>query len=432
MSSLASLATRTVELGYKPRKQFLAYHKRKQRYAVIVAHRRAGKTLACIADLIDAALRCTKEAPRYAYIAPYYAQAKDVAWEYLKRLTAPIPGIQHHETELRVDMPNGARIRLYGAENADRLRGIYLDGVVIDEPADIAGSVFPSIIRPALADREGWVTFIGTLKGRNTFWRTYEAAVKDPDWYTSMLKASQTGLIPAKELAAAARSMPRELYAQEFECDPQAAVQGAYYGKILTQLEADGHLCRVDYEPRLRVNTAWDLGIADSTAIWFYQQSGPEIRVIDYYEASGAGLDHYARVLANKDYLYGDHYVPHDAAVRDLGTGLSRLETLRSLGVRSRLALNMPVEDGINAGRVMLPRCYFDERRCADGIDKLRLYRREYNDKLQSFHVRPLHDYTSHAADAMRYMAVSMRDQREFVAPEWREPVRVPEGVGGY
>lgn len=420
-----------VNLGYQPRAQFIPFHTRSERWAVIVAHRRCGKTLACIADLIDSALRCPREAPRFAYIAPFYAQAKDVAWEYLKRFTACVPNVIQHETELRVDLPNGARVRLYGAENADRLRGIYLDGCVIDEPADIAGNVFPSIIRPALADREGWAVFIGTPKGRNSFWQIYDQATKDQEWFTELLKASETGLLPPQELAAARRSMPPELYAQEFECDFQAAVQGSYYGPLMTELEDAGHFCRVPYDKRLLVHTAWDLGIGDSTAIWFFQQSGPEVRVIDYYEAAGAGLDHYAKMLVEKNYLYGDHIVPHDAAVRELGTGLSRIETMRSLGLRTTLCANIPVDDGINAVRLMLRRCYFDAAKCADGLEKLRLYRREFDEKRQNFKIRPLHDYTSHCADAMRYLAVGLREDYE-VFPEWQEPVIMPNSIGGY
>jgi hypothetical protein len=191
-----------IELPYLPRPHFLSFHARKERFAVLVCHRRAGKTVACINDLIRAAVTCPRPQARFAYLAPYYAQAKDVAWDYLTSYVAPIPGVGVNISELRVDLPNGARLRLYGAENAERLRGLYLDGIVIDEPADMDPRVWPEILRPALADREGWAVFIGTPKGRNAFCELWEKAKADPAWFTLMLKASETGILPAQELAA--------------------------------------------------------------------------------------------------------------------------------------------------------------------------------------------------------------------------------------
>ena len=154
----------SVALGYKPRPQFVPFHQREQRWACAVTHVRAGKTVSCIMDLVDASIRCKLPEPRFAYVAPYFAQAKDVAWTYLKRFTAPIPGAVPHEAELRVDLPNGGRVRLYGADNYNRMRGIYLDGVVLDEPADFHPAAWPEVIRPRLSDRNGWAAFIGTPK----------------------------------------------------------------------------------------------------------------------------------------------------------------------------------------------------------------------------------------------------------------------------
>ena len=199
-----------VSLGYKAREIFVPFHKRTQRRAVLVVHRRAGKTVANLADLIDAALRCKLERPRYAYLAPLYKQAKAVAWDYLKAMTAPIPGRVAHEAELRVDLPNGGRIQLYGADNPDALRGIYLDGAVLDEYAQMLPKTWTEVIGPALADRQGFATFIGTPKGRNAFCELYERAQGDPNWYAALHRASETGLLAPEVLDQARAEMAPE------------------------------------------------------------------------------------------------------------------------------------------------------------------------------------------------------------------------------
>lgn len=391
----------------------MPFHDRSERFAVLVAHRRAGKTVACVNELIKGALICDKPKPRFAYIAPLYKQAKDVAWEYLKEYTAVIPGREVNESELRVDLPNGGRVRLYGADNPDALRGIYLDGVILDEYADMRPSIWTEVLRPGLADRGGWATFIGTPKGHNDFWKKWHDSESNPDWHRTILKASETGIINKEELLSAREGMSPDEYEQEFECSFTAAVRGAYYGKDLELAEQDGRIGKIPVE-KLMTNTAWDLGIDDATAIWFYQTVGKEIRIIDYYEASGVGLEHYAGVLAQKNYIYGDHFLPHDVEVRELGTGMSRLEMLKELGINAQVVKMQKVEDGINAVRKILPRCWFDAERCKVGLEALRLYRKEWDDKTQTFRQRPLHDWTSHAADAMRYLALSLRDKAEF------------------
>ena len=409
-------AVKRIVIPYAPRSAFLPFHQRKQRWSVMVAHRRAGKTVACVNDLIKAALSEGKPDARYAYIAPQYNQAKDVAWMYVKRFCGVIPGAEFNESELRADLPNGARIRLYGADNPDRLRGIYLDGVVLDEYADMRPSVWGEIVRPLLTDRQGWATFIGTPKGRNAFWSVWDQAQDNDRWFRLMLRASETGILPADELSEARAQMTAEQYEQEFECSFEAAIQGAYYAKELKQAEDEGRICSVPVERTALVHVAWDLGIGDATALVFAQVVGREWRIVDYYEASGVGLDHYVQVLNSKGYTYGDHILPHDVGVRELGTGRSRLEVLDSLGVRNvRVLPASPVEDGINAVRMTLPKCWIDKTRCRDLLEALRQYRTEYDDKRKAFKPRPLHDWTSHAADAFRYLCVGMDD---FIAPK--------------
>jgi phage terminase large subunit len=407
------LATKTVVIPYCPRDAFVPFHERAERWAVIVAHRRAGKTVATVNDLIRRAIQDGKTNGRYAYVAPLYGQAKAVAWDYLRRFSQPLLA-NANETELRVDLVNGARIRLYGADNPDTLRGIALDGVVLDEVADMKPRVWSEVIRPALSDRQGWAVFIGTPKGHNSFYDIWTRAQDDPAWFTLRLKASDTHLIADDELASAKAQMSDDQYAQEWETSFEAAIQGAYYGKELLEAEQQGRISNVPVDKGLPVHTAWDLGIGDSTAIWFVQQVGKEVRVIDYYEASGVGLDHYAKVLQGKNYLWGDHIVPHDAAVRELGSGRSRIETLASLGIKTRVAPRLGVDDGINAARLLLARCWFDQGRTADGVELLKQYRRAWNEERKCFEPRPLHDHTSHAADAFRYLAIGLKPERSM------------------
>lgn len=407
-----------IDLGYTPRKQFIPFHKRKTRWACIVAHRRAGKTVACIADLVDFALRDKSGDARFAYVAPTYVQAKDIAWQYLKEYTAHIPGVIVNESELRVDLPVGSRIRLYGADNYDRMRGLYFDGVVLDEPADMPQNAWPMVIRPALADREGWAVFIGTPKGKNDFYEIAERAKASGDWFFAELKASETGILRQTELDEALATMGRDRYEQEFEVSFDAAVVGAYYGEEMRAATKEGRITRVPYDPALPVITAFDLGIGDSTAIWFCQQIGGENRLIDFYEASGVALDHYVRMLNDRGYIYGYHILPHDVEVKELGTGKSRKSILQELGVRDiRIAPKVRVDDGIQAARLFLKNCWFDSEKCGHGINCLKEYRKEYDEKNRAFKDRPLHNYASHAADAFRYLALTANGSAHSTGP---------------
>jgi hypothetical protein len=405
-------AVAKVLLDYGPRRQFVPFHYRWQRFACIVTHRRAGKTVACIHDLNRGARKSQKLRPRFAYMSPFQRQSKAVAWDYLRASIGPVRryGATAHESELRVDYPdNGAQVRLYGADNPDALRGIYLDGIVLDEYADMDPRVWSEIIRPALADRQGWAVFIGTPRGRNAFFELWRRSQSEPGWFSMMLKASDTGLIPASELELARRDLTEEQYAQEFECSFDAAVVGSYYGKPMMRAEAEKRITGVPYDPSAMVWTSWDLGIRDATAIWFAQVVGREIRIIDYYEASGADLGHYVREIYSRPYVYAGHIVPHDAQAKELGTGKSRLEVLASLGLKHlTLAPLHRIEDGINAVRMLLPRCWFDAQKCARGLDALRLYRADYDDKLRALRPHPVHDWTSHAADSFRYLAMTL------------------------
>lgn len=351
-------------------------------------------------------------------LSPFLRQSKAVAWDYLRAAmsSARVAGATAHESELRVDYPGGAQVRLYGADNPDAMRGVYFDGIVLDEYADMDPRVWSEIIRPALADRRGWAVFIGTPRGRNAFFELWRRSQTEEGWFSMMLKASQSGLIPDSELELARRDLTEEQYAQEFECSFDAAVVGAYYGKLMARAEAERRVAGVPYDPSAPVWTSWDLGIRDATAIWFAQVIGREIRIIDYYEASGVDLGHYVREINARPYAYAGHIVPHDAQAKELGTGKSRLEVMESLGLRPiTLAALHRVEDGINAVRMFIPKCWFDAKKCARGIDALKLYRAEYDDKLQALRPQPVHDWTSHAADSFRYLALTL-DRRTLLS----------------
>lgn len=402
-----------VEIPYSPREAFKPYHSNTKRNSLTVAHRRAGKTVARLNKIIRAAITGPQDG-RYGYLAPTYVQAKDIAWAYLKHYTAPL--LEHgggkNEAELSITLPGGQVIRLYGAENYDRMRGLYFNGVALDEAQDIPPVALTQVILPALADRQGWLDAAGTPKGRaGLLYQLRKMALADPDgWFYQELRASITGILPQLELDRLKQLMPANEYEQEMECSFDAALTGAYYAKELQAAESQGRITGVPWEPLLPVYTAWDLGISDSTSVVFWQQTrSGEIRVIDYYEASGHGLDHYVRVLREKPYTYEKHFAPHDIQVRELGTGKSRLEVAGALGITFDLSPRLSVEDGISAVRMMLPKCWFDKSKTNTMLEALRLYQ-EKRDIKRDISLGPLHDWTSHAADCVRYMALCIQE----------------------
>jgi phage terminase large subunit len=383
---------------------------------VVVAHRRFGKTVLAINHLIKAAMLCDKPNPRYAYVAPTYTQSKRIAFDYLVEYTRPLnPTV--NISELRVDF-FGRRISLYGADNPDSLRGIYLDGVVLDEIGDMNPKVWNEVLRPSLADRAGWALFIGTPKGANHFKEFRDRAETEPDWKLLEFKASQTGILPQTELDAAKKEMGEDKYAQEFECSFAAAVEGSYYAALLNKLEP-ARFQEFARDDLCKTYTAWDLGVGDSTAIWVCQVAGQERRLIDFYENHGVGLDAYVRWIRDNGYTQAEHILPHDVEVRELGTGKSRKEALQDLGLSITVCPRIAVDDGIQAVRRVLPNCWFHPK-TKQGLDALRNYRREHDEKRNVFYDKPLHDWSSHAADAFRYLAVGLN-----TTSNWSKPIAV-------
>ena len=410
-----------LDTGYRPRSPQKLIHQmvKDNRFTVVVAHRRMGKTVSAINQLIHSSLLCDKPNPRLAYIAPTYAQCKRIAWDYLLNYTRPLNAIANI-AELRVDFM-GRRISLYGADNPDSLRGIYLDGVVIDEIGDINPTIFSEVVRPSLADRLGWAMFIGTPKGNNHFKDLRDRADKSLDnWKLLEFKASDTKLLDPQELASAKNEMGDDKYQQEFECSFNAAVEGSYYGQLINDLEAKNQITTIPRETLSKTYCAWDLGISDSTAIWVAQVVGKEIRLVDFYENHSQGLDTYVAWLRDNGWSDAVQLLPHDVVVRELGTGKSRQEMLEEAGLEITVVKKLPIADGIQAVRRLLPRCWFDKE-VKQGLDALRNYRRNYDEKRNVFFDTPLHDWCSHAADAFRYLAVGLDEG----SSDWSQPLNI-------
>jgi len=410
-----------IDTGYRPREPQKLIHQmvKNNRFTVVVAHRRMGKTVSAINQLIHSSLLCDKPNPRFAYIAATYTQAKRIAWDYLLQYTRPLGAIANI-AELRVDFM-GRRISLYGADNPDSLRGIYLDGVVIDEIGDINPSIWNEVVRPALADRKGYAMMIGTPKGNNHFKDLRDRAEKaKDDWALLEFKASETKLIDPQELASAKAEMGMDKYNQEFECSFNAAVEGSYYGQIINDLEAKNQITTIPRETLSKTYCSWDLGMSDSTAIWVAQVVGKEIRLVDFYENHGQGLDTYVSWLRDNEWSDAVQLLPHDVVVRELGTGKSRQEVIEEAGLEITIVKKLPVADGIQAVRRLLPRCWFNKN-VKQGLDALRNYRRNYDEKRNVFFDSPLHDWCSHAADSFRYLAVGLDES----GTDWGQPLNV-------
>ena len=413
-----------IVIPYAPRQQFDPYHNRTERFAKIVAHRRFGKTVGCINDKIRAALTidCSgreNALPRFAYIAPTYAQAKDVAWGYLKYYSAPIPGIDVSESELRVEYPNGARIRLYGADNYDRLRGLYHDGITIDEPAQMDPRAWPEVIRPTLSDYAGWATFIGTPSGRDWFYnidRNEDGSLAD-GWFRRTLKASETGIIPSQELQSLRQGLTEDQFNREFECSFDAAIVGAYFASLMAQAATEKRIGRVAADPLLPIRAFVDIGgagaKADAFTIWIVQWVGTSILVLDYYESVGQVLAYHVNWLRSRKYNYATIYLPHDGAHTNGVTGQTYAHHMYEAGFNVEVIGNQgkgAASLRVEAVRRILPRCWFNEATTDAGRMALSHYH-EKRDEARNVGLGPEHNWASHASDAFGLMAIVYEPQ---------------------
>jgi phage terminase large subunit len=386
--------------------------------AILCHHRRAGKD--------HTALNWTACASQmriglYAYIFPYANQARRVIWNGIDRnghrFMSAFPDElidSKSDLEMRLKLTNGSVFQLLGADDPDKLVGINCVGAVFSEFA-IMNPVALDLVMPILNENGGWALFPSTPRGENHFYSLTEQAKTNPKWFVSIETVDTTGAIdPAMIEEERKRGVEEALIQQEYYCSFSAPLQGAYYEKQMSRLLEDKRITEVPHEQALPVHTAWDLGVNDSTCIWCFQlPRDGQPRIIDYIEATGEGLPYYATELDRRahrhSWVFGTHYAPHDIAVRDLGTGKTRIETARELGIRFRIVPKALVEDGIEAVRQLLLKCWFDKKHASRGIECLRSYRKEWDERLKVYRNKPRHDEFSHGADAFRTLAMGIR-----------------------
>lgn len=391
--------------------------------SIEIAHRRWGKD-----DIALHATACQamQRQGNYWHMMPEYGQCRKAIWEAVN----PRTGIRRVDEafpeqirsgfraqDMMIKLKNGSTWQLIGSDNFNSLVGSPPIGTVFSEYA-IADPRSWGYLRPILAENNGWATFITTPRGKNHAYDLYNFAKNDPNWFAEVTPATHSGVFTSQQLdqerlELIAEYGPEEgeaLFRQEYYCSFDGAICGSYYGGQIETAEQEGRICNVPYDSSLPVTTAWDLGVGDATGIWFFQVHATEIRVIDYYEASGEGLGYYAKYLAGKPYVYKEHIMPHDIRVRELGTGKSRYETAQTLGIKPIVICpSLPIDDGINAVRSLFSKIYIDKKKCEQGLEALRSYRKEYDDKRKEYKNRPYHDWTSHAADAFRMFAVGYK-----------------------
>ncbi len=361
----------------------------------------------------------------YWHMLPQANQARKAIWEAINPHTGKrrIDEVFPHElrtstrdTDMFIRLVGGSSWQVVGSDNFEGLIGSPPIGITWSEWAQSDPRSW-AFLRPILAENGGWALFITTPRGRNHAHAMHETARRDESWFSEVLTVDDTGLLSPEQLKEELREYMahhgatdgKAIFEQEYYCSFEAAIVGSYYSDELIQARHDRRIGRVPYDKSLPVDTAWDLGIDDATAIWFIQTAGREYRFIDYYEGSGVGLDHYAKVLKEKNYLYDKHYLPHDVTVRELSRGVSRKETLASLGIKATVCPKLDVAEGINATRLVIARSCFDEEKCARGLAGLYEYRRAWNDKTKTFGQQPMHDWASHPADAARSFATGSR-----------------------
>lgn len=398
--------------------------------AVMVWHRRAGKDLTALNYAVKSAYQ---RVGIYYHFLPTYSQGKKIVWDGMdregRRFLDYIPKeiiSNKNDSEMKLRLKNGSIYQVVGVDNIDSIVGTNPIGCIFSEYS-LQNPQAWSLVRPILLENGGWALFCYTPRGKNHGFQLYEMARKNPKtWYCSRLAITDTFREDGRPVFLAsdveqevAQGMDADLAQQEYYVSFEGPLQGSYYGKQLNATEKEGRIGNVPWEPNVQVDTWWDLGIGDAMAIWFTQSVHNEIRVIDYLEASGEGLQYYAKELRAKDYVYGRHGFPHDAEVRELGTGKSRKEVAESLGIKPiDIVPKLPVEDGIGAVRAILARCWFDAKKCDQGLNALRSYTKEWDEKAKCWKDRPAHDWSSHGADSFRYFAVGHREKRSMERPQ--------------
>jgi len=394
-----------VQINFR-RHQLLA-HRQEKRFQVNVWHRRAGKTFYVIAKKLLRALDPARPEWRAYYIAPSYKQAKAISWDYLKQFTRELPLTRINEAELRIDLVNGSRVQLLGAEQYDTLRGRYADDVTLDETAMIPSSAWSTVISPMLADRNGRASFIGTPMGRmNLFFDLWRDAEGQEEWGRSLLTWRDTGAIPEREIDRMRRTMRPEEFEQELECSWNAAIRGSYYARELGKAEAEGRITTLRHERNLPVICALDLGWSDAMVATFVQHAGSEHRFLMAKAYEHTAIGDMVQDWRSLPFPVEWVVLPHDARVSELGTGMTRQEVFHQLGCKTVIAPNQRVHEGIAAVRDMLAHAWFDREGCRTLIEALLAYRSEFDEVRNVHRATPVHDWSSHWADSVRYYAL--------------------------
>lgn len=401
--------------------------------AVAVWHRRSGKDSVAINWTARAAFTRTGV---YWHMLPEGKQGRKVIWDsvdsqgrrVIDQAFPPELRAAVNDQEMKMRLSNGSIWQVVGSDNYDSLVGGNPVGIVFSEYAVAKPSAW-DYIRPILAENEGWAIFIYTPRGRNHGFIRYELAKQDPDWFAEILTVEDTKAIDRKAIDEERRAgMPEDMIEQEFYCSFSGVQVGSYYGEIIKKLEGEGQICPVPFDPDLLVYTGWDLGMADSTSIWFAQvtQSG-SIRIIDHYKNQGLALAHYIKYVKARPYIYGAHFAPHDVQVRDYASGLTRVQTAIRLGLKFRVNPLLSVSDGIDSVRQLLPKCWFDEKRCDKGLESLRSYHREWDDRKMCYADQPFHDWSSHDSDAFRALAIGLNKTMPSMKTDYgRVPQKQP------
>ncbi len=391
--------------------------------AVIIMPRRAGKDLCAFVAMVRYAIRnvCV-----CYYVGPTYSQGRKIIFDSItnagERIIDYIPKTliaSLNMQEMKIRLTNGSLIQVVGSDNVDALVGTNPKFVVFSEYSLQDPRVY-QFIRPILAANDGIAVFLSTPRGKNHLFKLYEMARNSPDWFTYRLTLDDTQHIPPHEIDRDRREglMSEDLIQQEYYCSFSAGVEGAYYARYLDKMRLDGRIGDVPWEPSFKVNVSFDLGVRDSTALIFWQSVGTTIHIIDCYSNNKEGLEHYISLIHSKPYTYGKFIAPHDIKVKEFGSGMTRWEKARQLGITFVVAPNLSIEDGIEAVRSTLPRIWIDEKKCEKLIVAIENYRQEYDARREIYKPQPLHDKHSHFADALRYMCLALPHTRDGLTPE--------------
>jgi phage terminase large subunit len=390
------------------------------RRLIAIYHRRAGKDKTLFNLMIKESL---KRKGVYYYFFPEYAQGRRVIWDgidgggfkFLDHI--PDPLIQSkNSTDMKIVLTNGSVIQIMGTDKFDKVRGSNPVGCVFSEFAFQNPKAW-NIIRPILRENNGWAAFNSSTNGKNHFHDLYQMALKNKNWFVQNYDCTQTldenGVRYVSDEAIQEErdsGMSEELIQQEYYNSWTANASGFYYLSIIEELEKQGNICNLPPDLTAPVETFWDIGAGDYTSIWFVQVMGKSIHIIDYYTSNNKGIDHYAKVLKNKPYVYKSHNFPHDIVNIEFGTGRTRYEVAEELfrGTRLDIISKLSKDEGRNAVRMILPNCFFDKQKCQAGLDGLRNYRKEWDEKNQTYKDTDVHDWASDPADAFRYLAVGI------------------------